>query len=199
MSGYGMITTVLGICRKMKTGTARNDSGSNMKKKTRILFVCHGNICRSPMAEFIMRDLVKKHGLTDEIEVASAATSAEESGNPVHRETRNILNMLGIDCTEKRARQMQSADYEAYDYLVGMDRMNVANMSFITGGDREGKICRLLDFGINPRDIADPWYTGDFETAYRDVLEGCEALLKRIEKHNLCIPAAVRVVHVHPR
>ncbi|MBE5785307.1 MAG: low molecular weight phosphotyrosine protein phosphatase [Clostridiales bacterium] len=170
-----------------------------MKKKTRILFVCHGNICRSPMAEFIMRDLVEKNGLSGEIEVESAATSTEERGNPVHRETKRILDMLGIDCAEKRARQMQSADYEAFDYLIGMDRMNAANMSFITGGDPEGKICRLLDFAVNPRDIADPWYTGDFDATYRDVRAGCEALLKRIQKHNLCIPAALRVVQIQAR
>ena len=170
-----------------------------MKEKIRILFVCHGNICRSPMAEFIMRDLVEKHGLADAVEVASAATSAEELGNPVHRGTARILAMLGIDCSEKRARKMQRSDYEAYDYLIGMDRMNVANMNYILGGDKQGKICRLLDLGVNPRDIADPWYTGDFEATYRDVLEGCEALLKRIERHAVCIPAVVHAVRVHHR
>ena len=124
-----------------------------MKEKIRILFVCHGNICRSPMAEFIMRDLAEKHGLADAVEVASAATSAEELGNPVHRGTARILAMLGIDCSEKRARKMQRSDYEAYDYLIGMDRMNVANMNYILGGDKQCKICRLLDLGVNPRDI----------------------------------------------
>lgn len=151
------------------------------------------------MAEYIMRDLVKKNGLENEIEVESAATSAEECGNPVHPETRRMLSMCGIDCTRKRARQMKSSDYADFDYLIGMDRMNAANMSFIIGGDPDGKICRLLDFAVNPRDIVDPWYTGDFDAAYRDVTEGCEALLKRIRTNSLSIPAALRVVHVQTR
>ena len=150
-----------------------------MKK---ILFVCLGNICRSPMAEFIFRDMVKKAGLEKKIICASAATSDEEWGNPVHPGTRRLLNDLGISCKEKRARQMAKADYREYDLLIGMESRNCSAMQRICGGDSEGKIRRLLDFGDHPRDIADPWYTGNFDLTYRDVVEGCEALLESIRK-----------------
>ena len=146
----------------------------------KILFVCCGNICRSPMAEFVMKDMVSKRGLGDCFCIDSAATSTEEIGNGVHHGTRGKLREEGILCGDHRARQMKRADYEAYDYLLGMDSWNIRNMIRIAGGDPDHKICRLLDFGENPRDIADPWYTGDFDITYEDVVEGCEALLAHI-------------------
>lgn len=146
----------------------------------RILFVCLGNICRSPMAEFIMRDMVKKAGLSGRIYVESAATSYEEQGNPVHRGTVQVLSDMGISCREKRARRMEKADYAAFDLIIGMEQRNVTNMLRITGGDPEGKICRLLDYSDRPRDIADPWYTGNFDVTKRDVIEGCSALLEHL-------------------
>lgn len=142
----------------------------------KILMVCHGNICRSPMAEFVLRDMLKKRGI-EGVEVASAATSTEEIGNGVHRGTRAILHSLGIDCSFKRARQMTRTDYAEYDLLLGADSRNIINMKRISGADGEGKILRLLDFTSHPRDISDPWYTGDFDTTYADVKEGCEALI----------------------
>lgn len=142
----------------------------------KILMVCHGNICRSPMAEFVLRDMLKKRGI-ESVEVASAATSTEEIGNGVHRGTRAILHSLGIDCSFKRARQMTRSDYAEYDLLLGADSRNIVNMKRIAGADGEGKILRLLDFTARPRDISDPWYTGDFDTTYADVKEGCEALI----------------------
>ena len=151
-----------------------------MKKKIKVLFLCHGNICRSPMAEFLFKDIITKKGLEDYCEVASAATSREELGNPVHPGTRRKLAELGISTAGKFARQMTKADYEKYDYLIGMDSMNIRNMMRILGGDPQQKVRRMLDFGDNPRDIADPWYTGDFEQTYEDILEGCEALLKHL-------------------
>lgn len=147
---------------------------------TKILFVCHGNICRSPMAEFVMKDLVKQAGLEGQFQIASAATSTEEIGNPVHHGTRTILRRHGIDTSGKYARQMTKKDYKEYDHLIGMDQWNIRNMLRITGGDPEKKICRLLDFTDAPGDIADPWYTGDFETTYKDVVKGCQALLAKL-------------------
>lgn len=146
----------------------------------KILFVCHGNICRSPMAEFVMKDLTEKRGLSGEFTIASAATSTEEIGNPVHYGTREKLRRLGISTAGKYAVQMRKSDYGKYDYLIGMESRNVTNMLRILGGDPEGKVSRLLDFGRNPRDIADPWYTGDFDLTYDDILEGCQALLEMI-------------------
>lgn len=148
-----------------------------MKK---ILFVCLGNICRSPMAEFIFRDLVKKAGLEKEIVCASAATSREEYGNPVYPPARRQLMKMGIDPAGKRAVTMTKSDYAAYDLLLGMEARNVARMKEICGGDPQGKIRRLLDHAQQPRDIADPWYSGDFDTACRDILEGCRILLREI-------------------
>ena len=148
-----------------------------MRKPVGILFVCHGNICRSPMAEFVMKDMVKKAGLEDRFRIASAATSAEELGNPVHWGTREKLRQAGIDCSGKRARQMTRRDYQEYDLLIGMDRANLRNMQRIAGGDPEGKIHGLLAFAGRSGDIADPWYTGDFEATYADVTEGCRGLL----------------------
>ena len=149
-----------------------------MKK---ILFVCHGNICRSPMAEFVMKDMVKKAHMEDRFVIASAATSTEEIGNPVHWGTREKLNAVGISCKGKTARQMTRRDYQDYDLLIGMDRANIRNMVRIAGGDPDGKIHYLLEYAGKSRDIADPWYTGDFEATYRDVVEGCTALLDSLK------------------
>ena len=147
----------------------------------KILFICHGNICRSPMAEFVMKDLVEKAGLEKEIFVASAATSTEEIGNPVYPPARRKLAEHGIGCVGKTARQLRREDYEEYDYLVGMDSANLRNMRRICSGDPEGKISLLLDHTNRPADVADPWYTGDFEETWQDVLAGCTALLKKIQ------------------
>ena len=149
---------------------------------TRILFVCHGNICRSTMAEFVMKDMIKKRGLEARYQIASAGTSAEELGNPVHRGTRAKLHEQGISCAGKRAVQMTKGDYGAYDLLIGMDAANLRGMRRIAGGDPEGKICLLLDFTDRPRDIADPWYSGNFDQTFDDVREGCRALLARLER-----------------
>ena len=147
---------------------------------TNILFVCHGNICRSPMAEFVMKDLVKKAGMEDVFSIASAATSTEEIGNPVYPPARRKLSEHGISCAGKTARQLRRADYEHYDYLVGMDSANFRNMQRICGGDPEGKISLLLDYTDHPGSVADPWYTGDFEATWQDVLAGCRGLLAKI-------------------
>lgn len=137
-----------------------------------------GIVCRSPMAEFLFKDLVARRGLADQFEIASAATSREEIGNPVHWGTREKLRECGISVAGKYAVQMTRADYKKYDYLLGMDQYNIRNMSRIVGSDPEGKIRRLLDFTDHPRDIADPWYTGNFDATYRDIMEGLEAFLR---------------------
>ena len=152
----------------------------NNNNLNRILFVCHGNICRSPMAEFVMKDLVKKAGLEDRFVIESAATSTEEIGNSVYPPARRKLAEHGISCQGKTARQMRRSDYDRYDLLIGMDAWNIRNMKNTCGGDPEGKISMLMDFTPHPRDVADPWYTGDFEATWRDVLEGCQALLNRL-------------------
>lgn len=148
----------------------------------RVLFCCHGNICRSPMAEFVFKDMVAKAGLSRSFEIASAATSREEIGNPVHPGTRKILEPLGISCRGKYAVQATKSDYTNYDYLIGMDSWNIRNMLRIFGSDPEHKVYKLLEFAGRPDDVADPWYTGNFDVTYRDVLEGCEGLLKHIQK-----------------
>lgn len=147
-----------------------------------ILFVCHGNICRSTMAEFVFTDMVKKSGLEHQFYVDSAATSTEEIGNGVHYGTRNKLRQEGIPMWDHRARQMTRRDYEKFDYIIGMDRWNLKNMNRIAGGDPQHKIGLLLDYSKHPRDIADPWYTGNFDVTYDDIVEGCEALLEHIRK-----------------
>lgn len=149
-------------------------------EKYRILFVCHGNICRSPMAEFVMKDLVCKAGVQDHFLIESAATSTEEIGNSVYPPARRKLAEHGISCQGKTARQMTRLDYGRYDLLIGMDSWNIRNMRAISGGDPEGKIRMLMDYTNRPGDVADPWYTGDFEATWRDVLEGCEALLSQL-------------------
>ena len=147
---------------------------------TKILFVCHGNICRSPMAEFVMKDLVKQAGLEDQFQIASAATSTEEIGCSVYPPARRKLAEHGISCAGKTARQLTKADYALYDLLIGMDRANIRNMARICSGDPDGKIKRLLDFADRPGDVADPWYTGDFDATWRNVLEGCQRMLARL-------------------
>ena len=147
----------------------------------KILFVCHGNICRSPMAEFVMKDMVEKKGLQHQFHIASAATSTEEIGNPVHPGTRNKLKQYGISTAGKYAVQLKKSDYKDYDYLIGMEERNLTNMHRITGGDPDKKMHCLLDFSDHPRDIADPWYTGNFDLTYTDILEGCKAFLSYLE------------------
>ncbi len=151
------------------------------KTMIKILFVCHGNICRSPMAEFVLKDMVKKRGIADRFKIASAATSTEEIGNPVHHGTRRRLAHEGISVAGKVARQMTRRDYDEYDYLIGMDRWNLRNMERITGPDKKSKLSLLLDYTDRAgEEIADPWYTGNFEETYDDIVEGCEGLLKRL-------------------
>lgn len=148
-----------------------------MKK---ILFVCHGNICRSPMAEFVMKDLVKKAGLASQFHIESAATSREEIDNPVYPPARRKLAEHGISCDGHAARQLTNADYEKYDLLIGMDRDNLRDMYHICGGDPDGKLRLLMDYTDRPDDVADPWYTGDFESTWQDVLAGCQGLLREL-------------------
>ncbi len=147
----------------------------------RILFVCHGNICRSPMAEFVMKDLVAQNGLQDRFYIESAATSTEEIGNSVYPPAQRKLAEHGISCKGKTARQMRRADYDRFDLLIGMDEWNIRNMNAICGGDPEGKIHKLLDYTDRKGDVADPWYTGDFEATWRDVTEGCQRLLDTLQ------------------
>ena len=145
---------------------------------TKILFVCHGNICRSPMAAFALQDMVRRAGLADRFHIASAATSAEEIGNPVYPPARRMLSAHGIDCTGHAARQLRRGDYDAYDLLVGMDRANLRSMQRICGGDPDDKLHLLLDYAGRPgQEVADPWYTGNFDATWRDVEQGCRGLL----------------------
>ena len=145
----------------------------------KILFICHGNICRSPMAEFLLKDMVKKRGLAAEFEIASAATSREEIGNPVHYGTRNKLAQLGISVSGKRAVQVTKRDYEHYDLLLAMDSNNIRNLQRVLGADTQHKVHLLLDYTERKgQSIADPWYTGDFEVTYNDIMQGLEGLLQ---------------------
>ena len=148
--------------------------------KTKVLFICLGNICRSPMAEFYMKDLVRREGCADRFEIASAATSNEERGNPVYPPARRKLMEHGIDPSGKTARQMTRADYEHYDLLICMDASNLRNMERICGGDPHGKMKMLLDYTDRPGSVADPWYTGDFEATWRDVEAGCTGLFRAL-------------------
>ena len=153
-----------------------------MKK---IMFVCHGNICRSPMAEFIFKRMVAERGLEAEFEIRSSATSTEEiwngMGNPVYPPAKAELAKHGISCDGKRAVQLQKSDYEKYDLFVGMDSANIRNMHRILGGDPYGKIHKLMDYTSRPGDVADPWYSDRFDIAYRDIYEGCEGLLETLK------------------
>ena len=146
----------------------------------KVLFVCHGNICRSPMAEFVMKDLVKKAGRDGEFDIASAATSSEEIGNPVYPQARRKLAEHGLACDGKRARQFTAHDYGQYDLIIGMDSANIRSLHRASGGDPEGKVRLLLSYTPHPRDVADPWYTGDFDAAWNDIYTGCQALLNSL-------------------
>ena len=148
----------------------------------KILFVCHGNICRSPMAEFVMKELVNKMGMTDQFKIASAATSTEEIGNPVYSPAKRKLKEHGISCEGKTARQMTKKDYAYYDYIIAMDRFNLRNMTRFVGNDPDNKVSLLMDFTTRPGDVADPWYTGDFDATWNDVNEGCIGILKKLNK-----------------
>ena len=147
----------------------------------KIMFVCHGNICRSPLAEFLMKELVESKGLQNDFYIESAATSTEEIGNGVYPPVKRILKLRGIDCSDKHARQMTRSDYNKFDYIVCMDNKNLRNMGYIAA-DTQGKYSRLLDYTNNPHDVADPWYSGDFATTECEVEKGCQALLDYILK-----------------
>ena len=153
---------------------------------TKIMFVCHGNICRSPMAEFIFKNLIRERGIEDQFEVASSATSTEEiyngRGNPVYPPAKAELHKHGISCEGKRAVQLTSFDYDKYDLFVGMDSANIRNMNRILLGDPENKIRKLMDYTDRGGDVADPWYTRNFDVTYRDVLDGCTGLLEALKK-----------------
>ena len=148
----------------------------------RVLFICHGNICRSTMAESVFTYMVKEKGLEDLFEIDSAATSREEIGNRPHYGTVAKLREVGIPLVPHRARQMTSRDYDKFDYIIGMDSANIRNMGWICGGDPKGKFYRMLEFVGSKRDVADPWYTDDFDATYRDITEGLEGFLEFLEK-----------------
>lgn len=154
-----------------------------MKK---ILFICHGNICRSPMVEFIFKKMVAEHGMQNDVFVASCATSTETiwhgQGEPVYPPAARELARHGISCDGKRSVQLTKADYENYDLLICMDSNNVRNAMRILGFDPQNKLCKLMDFTSRPGDVADPWFTGDFKTTYRDITDGCTALLDKLKK-----------------
>lgn len=152
----------------------------------KIMFVCHGNICRSPMAEFVLKDMVKKAGRENEFVIASSATSTEEIwggvGNPVYPPARDELKKHGISCEGKRAVQVKKSDYDNYDYIICMDDNNLRNIRRIISSDPKNKIVKLLNFTGESRNVADPWYSGDFETCYRDIYNGCKALLEKLDE-----------------
>lgn len=148
----------------------------------KVLFICHGNICRSTMAEFVLKDMVNKRNIAEEFYIQSAATSREEIGNDTHYGTKNKLDEVGIPYTKRKARQMTKEDYKEYDYIIGMDDANIRNILRIVGGDKEGKVSKLLDWANIDRSIADPWYTGNFDETYDDVVKGLEAFLGKIFK-----------------
>jgi protein-tyrosine phosphatase len=148
----------------------------------KILFICHGNICRSTMAEYVMKHLVKEAGREGEFFIDSAATSTEEIGNGVHHGTRRKLAQVGIPCGDHRARQVTWKDYESFDFIIGMDNANIRNLRRMLKNDPDGKISMMLDYTSRPGEVADPWYTGDFEATYRDVLEGCTGLLEQLSR-----------------
>ena len=155
----------------------------------RILFVCHGNICRSPMAEFVLKDMVQKRGLSDDFYIESAATSTEEIwngiGNPVYSPARKIMAEHGISCEGKRARQITVQDFETFDYIIGMDSENLRNMKRISPQQYHDKISLMLDYTDHPRSVSDPWYTGDFEITYNDIVEGCNSFIKYLEDNEI--------------
>ena len=148
----------------------------------KVLFICWGNICRSPMAEFILKDMVRRRGIEDQFLIESAATSMEEIGNPVYPPARRKLAEHGIRCDGHHAHKMERTDYQKFDYLIGMEELNIRYILRITGGDPEGKIFKMLDFTDHPGEIDDPWYTGDFTTVFRQIYEGCEAFLAALSR-----------------
>lgn len=154
----------------------------------RIMFVCHGNICRSPMAEFIFKDMVKKQGLEKDFFISSSATSTEEIwngiGNPVYPPAKAELERHGLSCEGKRAVQLKESDYNKYDFFIGMDSMNIRNMKRIFGSDKDNKVKKLMDFTNRGGDVADPWYSRRFEIAYKDIYDGCDGLLKFLIEKN---------------
>ena len=147
----------------------------------KILFVCHGNICRSPMAEYLFKDMVRKEGLEDKFFISSAATSYEEYGNPIYPPVKRLLNDAGIECSSHRAYRMEKADYDKYDLLICMDSRNLRNLKNIIGSDPDGKVHLLMEYTGIPGDVADPYYSGDFEATWRDINAGCRALLKKLK------------------
>lgn len=174
-----------GKADKTLQNSALQSISEQEKFMIRVLFICHGNICRSPIAEFVFKDMVSKRHLSDQFIIASAATSEEEIwngvGNPVYPPAREELRRHGLSCEGKRAIRLRKEDYDRYDYLIGMDSMNIRNMLRMTGGellDDGGKIVRLMNFTDSPRDVADPWYTGDFRTTYEDISEGLLGFLR---------------------
>ena len=148
----------------------------------RVMFVCHGNICRSPMAEFVMKKLTTDAGYTDQFYISSSATSTEEIGNSVYPPAKSELAKHGIGCSGKAAVQLKKSDYDKYDYFIGMDTANIRNMSRIFGGDKDGKIHKLLTFAGRSDDVSDPWYSRDFRTAYNDIEEGCKGFIAYLLK-----------------
>ena len=147
----------------------------------KVLFVCLGNICRSPMAEYVFKDMIKKQGLEKNFYIDSAATSTGEIGNPVHYGTRNKLKQMNIECGDHKARRITNKDYETFNYIIGMEEQNLINIKRIVGDDKKHKIFKLLDFSDNPRDIADPWYTGNFDKTYEDIVQGLEGFMKYLK------------------
>lgn len=146
-----------------------------------VMFVCHGNICRSPMAEFVFKNMVREEGLEKLFNIASSATSAEEIGNPVYPPAKRKLMEYSISCEEKRAVQLKKSDYDKYDYIIAMEQFNIRNILRIIKDDKDNKVFRLLEFTDNPKDIDDPWYTGNFDVTYNEILEGCRGFLKHIK------------------
>ena len=154
----------------------------NKNKPIRVLFICHGNICRSPMAEFILRDIVQRRGLSERFYIESAATSTEEIGNPIYMPARRELARHGLSCDGKTARQVRQRDYQNFDYLLCAEQYNIRNLRWIIPRDPEHKLLRMLEYSDNPRDISDPWYTGNFTLAYSDIVEACESFLRHLEE-----------------
>ena len=149
-------------------------------EKIKIMFVCYGNICRSPMAEFVFKDILKKNNLEDKFYVSSSATSPFEAGMSVHHGTKTKLNSLGISTEGKFSVPFKKSDYEEYDYIIGMDAMNIKNILKIVGEDKENKVYKMMSFANLDKDVADPWYTGDFDKTYDDIFLGCTKLFEKL-------------------
>lgn len=177
----GKLTKGQNMIQKLSHTPIKSSAGQG-KNMIRVCFVCHGNICRSTMSQFVFQDMINQKGLTDQFYINSAATSREEIGNGPHYGTVNKMKQVGIPVLPHRAVQMTKKDYREYDYLIGMDEANIRNMMRIAGGDPEGKIHMLLDYSDSPRAIADPWYTGNFDITYDDVVEGCTAFFNYLEE-----------------